>query len=585
MIFMINFEHRYRNVFNDKDTQITFFEVLRNVGKVNNTLYEENAMTAVSRLIENVTSDLNFDVAEMFDVVVGIIEKRITFVHTVSQGIRVVRILEHRIATQKTKSVEENDQTKEKNDEKEKRRYVKARRVKGISSTKSTRSPSSATSSSPTPSLNKRKADTTISKDGNAQSVRFLGLISKILRKWKALTPLYMRLEVFAAILEVLQCNDGRLNLQKIVQDLNLVIDCFDTFDKEKSSQIREAFRKNLFLVLIQCLTQNIDCSKLHFVPLIEKIGMYSRDSWPDPVIPLRFLRFVMDRMKVQRDVLIESGIALLVLDLSKRCTDKSLRTLCIESVSNFHNDDKDIYLDKRKCLEYLQSANDFADSLMKSRISCLLHVLVLDDSIDVDSAVDVFKHILTMVKKGDDDASPLVQGVKFGLCRLLRKIAEQDVSTISKRCNLAVKTIFTFSYLIISSEKGRYSVRMLINLALFSLSMMEDDTARDAFLDLNSSLYKDDHDKSLNVISNLLGAMKIYEKSGDDEDDKVEFLERCMYALQDALRTHPNAQIYARSQGAKGILDSIEDEFESDHGDLKIQCALTLNALGKRNK
>ena len=56
MIFMINFEHRYRNVFNDKDTQITFFEVLRNVGKVNNTLYEENAMIAVSRLIENVTA-------------------------------------------------------------------------------------------------------------------------------------------------------------------------------------------------------------------------------------------------------------------------------------------------------------------------------------------------------------------------------------------------------------------------------------------------------------------------------------------------------------------------------------------------
>ena len=96
-----------------------------------------------------------------------------------------------------------------------------------------------------------------------------------------------------------------------------------------------------------------------------------------------------MARLKGQRDVLMKSGIALLLLDLSRRGADKTLRTLCIESVSNFHNDDKDIYLDKNKCLERLRSANYYSkDFSMKSRVSCLLHVLVLDGfkSLDMDS-------------------------------------------------------------------------------------------------------------------------------------------------------------------------------------------------------
>ena len=57
------------------------------------------------------------------------------------------------------------------------------------------------------------------------------------------------------------------------------------------------------------------------------------------------------------------------------------------------------------------------------------------------------------------------------------------------------------------------------------------------------------------------------------------------MYALQDALRTHPDAQVYARSINAGDVLKSIADQYDSDHGDLKIQCTLTLNALGKSKR
>ena len=146
-----------------------------------------------------------------------------------------------------------------------------------------------------------------------------------------------------------------------------------------------------------------------------------------------------MTKLWSKRGPLLDSGVALLLLELSKRCADKSL--CIVQCVSTFHNDDKDIYLNKDKCIDFLQSAKDLADRVMKSRIACLLHVLVLNDFKSLsfaDACYDAFSHILEKVKRDND--SVLVEGVKLGLCRLLRKIAEYNVAIISKHDNSNVE-------------------------------------------------------------------------------------------------------------------------------------------------
>ena len=94
--------------------------------------------------------------------------------------------------------------------------------------------------------MSKRKVgDTSVSKRKVGDtSVRYLGLVSKLLKKWKGLTPLSMRLEVFEGILDALLCNDGRLSLKPVLQDLSLVIDSFNTFDNEKGLEASKILSK-----------------------------------------------------------------------------------------------------------------------------------------------------------------------------------------------------------------------------------------------------------------------------------------------------------------------------------------------------
>jgi len=111
---------------------------------------------------------------------------------------------------------------------------------------------------------------------------------------------------------------------------------------------------------------------------------------------------------------------------------------------------------------------------------------------------------------------------------------------------------------------------------------MVEDNSSREKFINMDSTLYK--NNDQLNAISVILDAIRgcnkhDYEK---DEDLKIEFFERSMCALQDMFRAHSDTQQYAKSIGAKSILNSVAARYDSDNGDLKIACALALNSLGK---